>query len=256
MTKRTKTTAMLILAFLIMVAGLPKVSSAANTWSGSGDALAEKLGVMDPVVGAPSIPAGANASISLNFPSGSNDGEPIPPIPPSPLPAIHGFIFSQTFAGPYQVTSVFPYTVGVFSSTGPGTGTRTGVYPGTFTASYRWNVQWADPSHLWPGGISYSGIFMATMTGVVNGVLGETLTGTMMLVFTDPVAGQLTLGGPVTIMPNGDLTCTFSGNGVAYPTIESLNVTDGMICQPEGPLPPLPKKGTPPGVRLLLLLGP
>jgi hypothetical protein len=156
---------------------------------------------------------------------------PVAPAPePSPSPNLPAtFRFSQTFTGPYQLTSTSPFTVAVFTNTGPGSGTRTGVYPGSFTASYSFSAQWVNSSMTWAA--SYLGSFQATMSGQVTGFLGQVLSGTMSSIFTDPVAGQFTLSGPVTISPAGTLTGSFTGTGVAYPALDQITITSGTISQ-------------------------
>jgi hypothetical protein len=148
---------------------------------------------------------------------------------PSPNP-ISTYRFSQTFTGPYQLTSTSPFTVAVFSNTGPGFGTRTGVYAGSFTASFSFNGQWVNPSLVWTS--SYAGTFQATMTGQVTGILGQVLTGTMSSIINDPAigAGQFTMSGPVTILPSGALTSSFTGTGITAAG-DQINVTNGNMTQ-------------------------
>jgi FecR protein len=153
---------------------------------------------------------------------------PTPPTPTPPTPP-SGLTFSQTFTGPYALTSVTPFTVGIFASTGPGSGTRTGVYPGTFTANYNWSAVWVNPSLTWNP--SYLGTFTATMNANLTGILGQPLTGTMVSIFTDSAGGQFTLSGTVTILPTGELTYNFSGTGVSYPLLDQITVTGGTLSQ-------------------------
>jgi len=140
------------------------------------------------------------------------------------------YSFAQNYTGPYQLSSVAPNTVGVFTSTGQGSGTRTGVYPGNFTASYNFSGIWDSVGMKWVP--SYAGTFEATMSGQVTGTLGQTLTGTMQITFTDsPSGGQFQVSGPVSISPSGEVTSHFTGTGVSYPNLDGITVTEGTITQ-------------------------
>jgi hypothetical protein len=153
----------------------------------------------------------------------------VPPVIIQPT-QITTFSFAQNYTGPYQITSTYPFTAAVFSNAGPGSGTRTGVYPGSFTADYNFNAVWDNSSMTWSPG--YTGSFEATMTGQVSGTLGQTLTGTMQMTFTDaPDGGQFKLSGPVSISPSGEVVSQFTGTGVAYPDMSGIKVTEGNITQ-------------------------
>jgi hypothetical protein len=212
---------------------------------GSGSALTSNLGVTDTALGTASSTSTISSVLGVippptaivdNFPNVIIQTPPdvpppppvVPPAPPTP-PAPTGYSFSQTFAGPYLLTSTSPFTIGIFTSSGPGSGARTGIYAGTFTANYNWSAQWVNPSFTWS--TSTPGNFTATMSGLVNGILGQPLAGTMTSVFTDSVGGQFSLTGPVTILPTGELFSTFTGTGVAYPNLDQIIVTGGTITQ-------------------------
>ena len=123
-------------------------------------------------------------------PAGTTTPTPPPPPPPPPTPN-----FSETFSGPFALTSVSPNTVGNFATTSPATGTRTGVNPGPFTANYNFSAIWNNPASTWNP--SYNGTF----TGTIN---GSTITGTMDVTLLDTVGGSFTgTGVPFTVDPSG-----------------------------------------------------
>jgi hypothetical protein len=161
---------------------------------------------------------------------------------------INTFSFAQTYTGPYKFTSTYPFTAAAFASAGPGSGTRTGVYPGSFTADYNFTAVWDNPSMTWSP--NYTGSFEATMTGQVSGTQGQTLTGTMQMTFTDaPGGGQFKLSGPVSISPSGEVVSQFTGTGVSYPAQDAIKVTEGTITQtPTTPTVTAPTAPTAPAV--------
>jgi hypothetical protein len=184
--------------------------------------------------GAPTGPMTTPVATSLNNPGEQTILTTLNTVtvPPTVTPAVQTnptYTFAQVFSGPYQLTSVAPYTVGNFATTGPAYGTRTGVYPGTFTATYNFTATWVSPTATWSP--SYQGTFLGTMRGQVQGVQGQVLTGNMSMVLTDPSAGRFNVSGAVTIAPSGVLTASFAGTGVTLPGLEGINATNGAISQ-------------------------
>ncbi|MBM4285523.1 MAG: FecR domain-containing protein [Deltaproteobacteria bacterium] len=132
-------------------------------------------------------------------------------VPPSAGAGLFTYTFSQTWEGPYQLTSQSPYTTGTYSSMGfNGFGQRTGVYPGHFTASFVLTANITTSGYFFSP--SLQGTFWVTScTGTVRGTAGGTLTGTMNLTAQTSGGTTFTLSGPVTLMANGTLTFLPSG---------------------------------------------
>ncbi len=87
-------------------------------------------------------------------------------------------------------------------------GTRTGVYPGTFSATLNMTSTAPVTGYYPPadqGGLS------ATLQGVVSGPAGGTQTGVMTATGGGQGGSSGTFAGPVTINPDGSLSATFSG---------------------------------------------
>jgi hypothetical protein len=123
----------------------------------------------------------------------------------SPQPVSSTYSFTETFSGPYQLTSTTE-NVGVYTNNPPGysggSGTRTGVYPGSFTTLF--SLTGTGPSFA-----SYNtGTFTAsTISGTVSGILGQPLTGTIIFQNASTSGGTtFNYNGQVTINPNGNLT--------------------------------------------------
>ena len=148
---------------------------------------------------------------------------------PRPTPVSHTFTFSETYTGPYGLTATGDRTVGIFTNTGPGLGTRVGVYAGTFTANYRFTALWNDPNMRWNP--RFLGNFDATMAGKLRGVQGGILRGTMTMNLVDPVAGNFTLTGRVRIDPAGNLVFRFNGNGIDNINNKTITVPKGVFRQ-------------------------
>jgi len=154
---------------------------------------------------------------------------------PRPTPDSHTFTFSETYTGPYSLNSIGDRTVGIFTNTGPGFGTRIGVYAGTFTANYRFTALWNDPNMRWNS--RFLGNFNATMDGKLRGVQGGILRGTMTMNLVDPVAGKFTLFGRARLDPNGNLTFRFNGNGIDTINNKAITVPKGVFRQIANPAP-------------------
>jgi hypothetical protein len=144
------------------------------------------------------------------------------------------FTFSETYTGPYRLASAGDRTVGIFTNTGPGLGTRIGVYAGNFTANYRFAAVWNDTNMRWNS--RFLGNFAATMTGKLHGVQGGILRGTMTMNLVDPVAGNFTLNGRVRIDPNGALTFRFNGIGIDINN-KTITVPKGVWRQTQITIP-------------------
>ena len=127
-----------------------------------------------------------------------------------------GTYFSQTAVGSLLSTSnSVGQTKTITNNSDPtnGTypiwGTRTGVYPGTFSATLNM-TNTAPVSGYWPP-LDQSGL-NATMQGVVSGPAGGSQTGVMTTTGTGSGGSSSdTFAGPVTINPDGSLSATFYG---------------------------------------------
>jgi hypothetical protein len=123
----------------------------------------------------------------------------------SPQPVGSTYSFTETYSGPYLLTSTIPY-VGVYTNDPPGysggMGIRTGVYPGYFTTLFS----------LTGTGPNFAPYNTGTLTayiinGTVSGILGQPLTGTIIFQNASTSGGAiLNFSGQVTINPNGNLT--------------------------------------------------
>jgi len=89
-------------------------------------------------------------------------------------------------------------------------GTRTGVYPGQFSATINMTST-APVNGYYPP--ADQGSLAATMQGVVSGPAGGAQTGVMTTLGSGQgdSSNQWTLAGPVTINPDGSLSATFYG---------------------------------------------
>lgn len=124
------------------------------------------------------------------------------------------FSFTETFSGSigYNLNpSPGNNSVGNYVSTTLGSGTRTGVYPGAFSASF--NIVATDPTSTLTFS-SNSGDFTIvpqSISGRVTGTLGQALSGTMNMRAYTSGNTYFTLSGLVTLQPNGNLTFTTNG---------------------------------------------
>lgn len=126
------------------------------------------------------------------------------------LTVVKDLPFTQTFSGGYEKLSVSPYKIAVYGNTDPGSGVRTGAYPGAFTSNYSITATSTQNNTF----SSYSsGTFSATMSGKVSGFLEGTLKGTGTMNMTSQTTGgtQFNLSGPITIEPSGNLTSSTNG---------------------------------------------
>lgn len=126
------------------------------------------------------------------------------------LTVVKDLPFTQTFSGGYEKLSESPYIVAIYGNTDPGSGVRTGAYPGAFTANYSITATSTENNTF----SSYSsGTFNATMSGKVSGFLEGTLKGTGTMNMTSQTTGgtQFNLSGPITIEPSGKLTSSTNG---------------------------------------------
>ena len=146
--------------------------------------------------------------------------------------------FSETFTGPFSLTSASPYTVGIFANTGPGSGTRTGVYPGPFTANYNFSALLNTAGYTWNSG--YNGTFTATISGMAIGFPGGNLTGTMDVTLLDSLSDLRFKGTavPFTLNSNGIMSFSLAGfSGDALQNTVSMSVTSGTFTQTPGTTP-------------------
>ncbi len=151
-----------------------------------------------------------NPTSNLYVPPVANIAQPIP----QPPPIVTTFTFTQTFTGDYVLTSSNP-TVGLFKSnpqnpgTMTGTGTRTGVYPGNFSAGYAITATYTSGS----GFSSYNTgtLTVLNSSGTVSGLPNQTLNGTMTMTAQTSGGTNFNFKGPVTLQPNGNLSFTPNG---------------------------------------------
>ncbi len=146
--------------------------------------------------------------------SGGGGGVFTPPI--TPLTVFKGqgktteatFSFTQTLSATYQLTSSSPLlSVGTYEGTG--TGSRTVVLPGSFSAVFSITAT-SSQSNTFSS--STAGTFVpSSISGTVHGPAGGTLAGTMSVTGTTSGGTSFTLSGPVTIQPSGNLTFTPTG---------------------------------------------
>lgn len=118
--------------------------------------------------------------------------------------------FTQTYIGTYEKPSSSPYNVATYTNTSPGSGTRTGVYPGSFTVNHSITATSTENNTF----SSYSsGTFSASMSGTVSGLQGGKLKGTGNMNMTAGTSGgtNFNLSGPITIEPSGNLTSGTNG---------------------------------------------
>jgi len=142
---------------------------------------------------------------------------------PSPSPTTYSF--TETFSGPYLLTSTTE-NVGVYTNDPPGysggMGTRTGVYPGSFTTLF--SLTGTGPSFA----SSNTGTFTASIiSGTVSGTLGQPLTGTIIFQNASTSGGTaFNFSGQVTLSPNGNLTVSnLTGNIILGETTGTLTGT-------------------------------
>jgi len=164
----------------------------------------------DPVPGSYSAPGSlsqttnpANTNIFTSFSPPQPITTPISSQgPPQPVPSTYSF--TETYSGPYQLTSTTP-NVGVYTNDPPGypggSGTRTGVYPGSFTTLF--TLVGTGPSfYPIPGTLT-----AYIINGTVSGYPNQTLTGNITFQDVMTTGGAiLSFTGKVTISPNGTLT--------------------------------------------------
>lgn len=147
-------------------------------------------------------------------------------IPPTITTTTETFNFSQVFQGLYQKTSVSPYSVATYYSASPGSGNRTGVYPGSFTSNFAITATAPNPNTFSPYS---SGNITSTSSGVVSGVPGGVLTGTMTMNANTTGGTIFSFAGPVTLQPTGALnfqtTGTFTMGSVTGTTTGTWNQT-------------------------------
>jgi hypothetical protein len=155
----------------------------------------------------------------------------VPPtlLPPSPSTA--SYTFSQIFEGTYTKPSDPPYAIATYINSSQGTGTRTGVYPATFTANF--SIVASGPPNTFSS--SSSGTFSASSTANVSGSLGGALTGTMSMNASTGGGTSFNLSGPVTLNANGNLafqtTGTFNVGGVTGTTTGTWTQTNSPAIQ-------------------------
>ena len=156
---------------------------------------------------------------------------------PSPTPTPPTYSFTETYSGPYQLTSTTE-NVGVYTNDPPGysggSGTRIGVYPGSFTTLF--SLTGTGPSFA----PLNTGIFTAsTITGTVSGTLGQPLTGTINFQNASTDGGTtFNFSGNVTISPNGNLTVSNLTGTIILGTTGTLTGT----WEQYPPDPPTPTK--------------
>jgi hypothetical protein len=153
-------------------------------------------------------PSGAAGTDSANAVSASAGSAA--PVIPTPIPSVT-LTFSQEYSGAYNKTSSGatnpPFSQATYySPTGTsGYGTRTGAYPGSFTASFSF-LAIANETVFSP---QSSGDFTAQMAGTVQGVKGADLTGKgITLTATSAGGTNFSITGDVKISPNGSLVFT------------------------------------------------
>jgi len=129
-------------------------------------------------------------------------------------PTLQTFSFTEIFYGSigYNLNpSPGNNSVGTYVNTALGSGTRTGVYPGAFSASF--NIVATDQTSTLTFS-SNSGDFTIvpqSISGRVTGNLGQALSGTMNMRAYTSGNTYFTLSGLVTLQPNGNLTFTTNG---------------------------------------------
>jgi hypothetical protein len=126
-----------------------------------------------------------------------------------------GTYFSQTALGSLKMTSnSVGQTQTITNNSDPtnGTypiwGTRTGVYPGQFSATL--NMTSTAPVTGYYPPLDQGGM-NATMQGVVSGPAGGSQTGVMTTTASGSSGSSVTFAGPVTINPDGSLAATLYG---------------------------------------------
>ncbi len=162
----------------------------------------------------------ANQVITNTIISPPNNPTPTPT--PTPEPVTPNF--SETLSGPYSLTSTSPFTTGIFTSTSPASGTRTGSNPGPVTANFNFNAIWTNGGNTWNP--SYNGTFTTTISG-------STVTGTLDVTLLDSPAGKWTgTAVPFTVDSAGNLIFSLASlKGVAFPLNDPLTVTSGTFTQ-------------------------
>ena len=149
-----------------------------------------------------------------------------PPTPPPVTPVTPNF--SETINGSYSWTSTSPYTVANFVSTSPASVTRTGVDPGTYTATFNFSAT----------GGTWNPSYNGTFTGTVN---GSTITGTLDATFLNLTGGSASISGssvPFSVDPAGNLTfslANFTNSGGSSTTITSGTFTQTPVTPPPPP---------------------
>jgi hypothetical protein len=133
----------------------------------------------------------------------------VPPVltPQPEEPSTQTFNFAEVYQGTYNKTSSDPYAVATYTNSNPGTGTRTGVYPSSFTAAYS-IVATGSANTFSPFS---TGTLSATSTATVTGLPGGILNGTMLMNATTNGGTMFNFSGPVTLNPNGNLTYQTNG---------------------------------------------
>lgn len=150
-------------------------------------------------------PSGGNIA---DNPTGPLFVPPTSAPPPAPTPQVSNFTFNETYTGNYQLSSVSPFSVATYTNTSPGNGTRTGVYPASFTANYAITATSPQVNTFSPFN---TGTFSMTSNANVSGILGNTLNGIMNMLATTSGGTSFNFSGPVSLQPNGNLAYQTNG---------------------------------------------
>jgi hypothetical protein len=155
--------------------------------------------IAEPLIQVVKPPSDKDQLTGLNQKGGQQQLTPVKDMP-----------FTQTYSGGYEKPSESPYKIAIYRNTDPCSGTRTGVYPGSFTANYSITATSTENNTF---SAYSSGTFTATMTGKVSGFQEGTLKGTGNMNMTAGTTGgtNFNFSGPVTIEPSGKLTFGTSG---------------------------------------------
>jgi hypothetical protein len=202
-----------------------------------GPTLYAALGGGDTVPGSYSAPGSLSQATNAATTTFTSFSTPQPIVTPisqgSTQPVSSTYSFTETFSGPYQLTSTTS-NVGDYTNYPPdysgGSGTRTGVYPGSFTTLFK--LEGTGPSFA-----SYNtGTFTAsTISGTVSGILGQPLTGTINFQNASTSGGTtFNFSGQVTISPNGNLTLSNLTGTIILGTTGTLT---GTWVQTDPPTP-------------------
>jgi hypothetical protein len=155
----------------------------------------------------------------------------VPPVVTPPVNPTMNYSFSQIYEGNYTKPSNSPYAVATYINSGPGSGTRTGVYPSDFTANF--SIVATGPAGTFSP--SSTGTFSATSTAHVSGPAGGVLTGTMQMNASTGGGTTFTFSGPVTLNPNGNLTYQTTGT---FALGSTTGTTTGTWTQTNSPSTP------------------